>query len=128
MKVLHISAFSISPEKGGNAAGVVICDALPAESEMQRIAFEVGYSETVFATRQGETWRTRYLRRLERCHFADMQRLPLVPPWPIYMDRARFAYNSMIPKSWLRASMITEPYLQPLPRRAPKAARPQIRF
>lgn len=45
---------------GGNPAGVVICDALPDAAAMQRIAAEVGYSETVFAVPEGAEWRVRY--------------------------------------------------------------------
>jgi PhzF family phenazine biosynthesis protein len=41
------SAFTINPS-GGNPAGVWIGDALPAPAEMQRIAAEVGFSETAF--------------------------------------------------------------------------------
>lgn len=40
-------AFSSDPT-GGNPAGVWIGDALPPRDEMQRIAAEVGYSETAF--------------------------------------------------------------------------------
>ena len=45
---LHrLSAFSDHPQ-GGNPAGVWIGDALPSPVEMQRIAAEVGFSETAF--------------------------------------------------------------------------------
>jgi predicted PhzF superfamily epimerase YddE/YHI9 len=47
-------------EAGGNPAGVVVGDALPPVEVMQRIAAEVGYSETAFAARAGEGWRVRY--------------------------------------------------------------------
>lgn len=43
----RLSAFSDRPE-GGNPAGVWIGDALPDPEAMQRIAAEVGYSETAF--------------------------------------------------------------------------------
>lgn len=43
----YFSAFSRNPE-GGNPAGVWIGDALPAPKEMQRIAADVGFSETAF--------------------------------------------------------------------------------
>ncbi|MGK7653942.1 PhzF family phenazine biosynthesis protein [Roseovarius sp. B08] len=39
----------------------MIADALPADAEMQHLAAQVGYSETVFAARQGDgRWRVRY--------------------------------------------------------------------
>ena len=59
MNVLRIAAFS-DGEAGGNPAGVVIADELPAMAQMQRIAAEVGFSETVFAEKAGNSWRVRY--------------------------------------------------------------------
>ncbi len=43
----RLSAFSSSPD-GGNPAGVWIGDVLPEPDMMQKIAAEVGYSETAF--------------------------------------------------------------------------------
>lgn len=43
----RLAAFTTRPE-GGNPAGVWIGDALPEPETMQRIAAEVGYSETAF--------------------------------------------------------------------------------
>ena len=48
MIIHRLAAFSNGSE-GGNPAGVVIADELPSRSEMQRIAKDVGYSETAFA-------------------------------------------------------------------------------
>ena len=59
MNVLRIAAFS-DGDVGGNPAGVVIADALPSEQEMQKIAAEVGFSETAFAVATGAGWRVRY--------------------------------------------------------------------
>ncbi|NIA67673.1 PhzF family phenazine biosynthesis protein [Pelagibius litoralis] len=59
MEVLRIAAFS-DGQNGGNPAGVVIAADLPDEGEMQRIAAEVGFSETAFAAKDGEGWRVRY--------------------------------------------------------------------
>jgi PhzF family phenazine biosynthesis protein len=48
--ILHrLSAFTTTPD-GGNPAGVWIGDTLPDPDTMQRIAAEVGFSETAFAT------------------------------------------------------------------------------
>jgi len=56
----RIAAFT-AEGRGGNPAGVVIGDRLPDAAEMQDIAREVGYSETVFTARQPDgKWRTRY--------------------------------------------------------------------
>ena len=46
-RLLRLAAFSSDPE-GGNPAGVWIGETLPDDDEMQRIAAEVGYSETAF--------------------------------------------------------------------------------
>ena len=59
MSILRISAFS-DGNMGGNPAGVLITDALPDPAEMQRIAAEVGFSETAFATPIEGGWRVRY--------------------------------------------------------------------
>jgi PhzF family phenazine biosynthesis protein len=59
MDVLKIAAFS-DGNSGGNPAGVWLGDALPTAAEMQRIAHEVGFSETAFAARQDSGWRVRY--------------------------------------------------------------------
>ncbi len=59
MTLQRLAAFS-DGDRGGNPAGVVIAERLPADSAMQRIAAEVGYSETVFAAPQGDGWRVRY--------------------------------------------------------------------
>ena len=59
MDIQRIAAFS-EGETGGNPAGVLIADALPSPAEMQRIAAEVGFSETAFAAPQGDGWRVRY--------------------------------------------------------------------
>ncbi len=45
--LLRLAAFTADPA-GGNPAGVWIGDVLPPVDEMQRIAAEVGYSETAF--------------------------------------------------------------------------------
>jgi PhzF family phenazine biosynthesis protein len=59
MTLLRLAAFS-DGNSGGNPAGVYIDSALPSTFDMQRIAAEIGYSETVFAIPQGTGWRVRY--------------------------------------------------------------------
>jgi PhzF family phenazine biosynthesis protein len=58
-KIHKVAAFTAGGQ-GGNPAGVMIRAALPEESAMQRIATEVGYSETVFAAPHEDGWRVRY--------------------------------------------------------------------
>ena len=59
MDILRIAAFSDGVH-GGNPAGVVIGDSFPTETEMRRIAAEVGFSETAFAAPLNGMWRVRY--------------------------------------------------------------------
>jgi len=59
MDIIRIAAFA-DGAAGGNPAGVVLSGALPPASDMQRIAREIGYSETAFAAPQGDGWRVRY--------------------------------------------------------------------
>lgn len=59
MHVERISAFC-DGSTGGNPAGVVICDEMPGPEFMQAVASKVGYSETVFAVREGGGWRARF--------------------------------------------------------------------
>jgi PhzF family phenazine biosynthesis protein len=59
MTLRRLAAFC-DGDQGGNPAGVVIAEQLPADSEMQTTAAAVGYSETVFAAPQGNGWRVRY--------------------------------------------------------------------
>ncbi len=59
MEVLRIASFSRGDE-GGNPAGVMLCETHPPVAEMQRIAAEIGYSETAFVAPEGNRWRVRY--------------------------------------------------------------------
>ena len=59
MNVLKIAAFS-DGNSGGNPAGVVISDELPSDAQMQSIAADVGFSESVFAAPTDRGWRVRY--------------------------------------------------------------------
>ena len=57
--VQKIAAFT-DGYTGGNPAGVAIVETLPSAASMQRIAAEVGLSETVFAAPQLGRWRVHY--------------------------------------------------------------------
>jgi PhzF family phenazine biosynthesis protein len=59
LEILKIASFC-DGEVGGNPAGILISDALPDSAQMQRIAAEVGFSETAFAAPAGDSWRVRY--------------------------------------------------------------------
>ncbi len=59
VKIERVAAFS-DVARGGNPAGVVICEAFPEVPAMQALAAEIGYSETVFAVPEDGDWRVRY--------------------------------------------------------------------
>lgn len=59
MSILKIAAFSDGND-GGNPAGVMIANKFPDDRDMQRIAAELGFSETVFAVSNGTGWQVRY--------------------------------------------------------------------
>lgn len=61
MNVIKVAAFS-DGDSGGNPAGVILLKDLPSNAEMQALAADVGFSETVFAKQQGDRncWRVRY--------------------------------------------------------------------
>ena len=60
MEILRYAAFSIDPT-GGNPAGVVLDAGALDDVAMQRIAADVGYSETAFLTATGpHTARVQY--------------------------------------------------------------------
>ena len=70
--LLRLAAFTTDPS-GGNPAGVWIGESLPADAEMQRIAAEVGYSETAFLAPDGSglagRFRVRYFSPLAEVPF-----------------------------------------------------------
>ncbi|MEO0495759.1 MAG: PhzF family phenazine biosynthesis protein [Pseudomonadota bacterium] len=62
MDVQRVAAFS-QGDKGGNPAGVVLLNEAASDADMARVAAEVGYSETAFATAldgSNRKWRVRY--------------------------------------------------------------------
>lgn len=68
MNVLKIAAFS-DGDIGGNPAGVFIADKLPNDAEMQHVASDLGFSETVFASPAGTGWRVRYFSPVSEVPF-----------------------------------------------------------
>ncbi|KQQ33527.1 PhzF family phenazine biosynthesis protein [Duganella sp. Leaf126] len=58
---IHQVAAFTSNGQGGNPAGVLVAATLPDDATMQRLATELGYSETVFAApADAGGWRVRY--------------------------------------------------------------------
>jgi PhzF family phenazine biosynthesis protein len=70
IEVVRYTAFSTDPT-GGNPAGVVLDASRLDETRMQRIAADVGYSETAFlsATDATDTYRVRYFSPLAEVDF-----------------------------------------------------------
>jgi PhzF family phenazine biosynthesis protein len=70
--LLRLAAFTTDPS-GGNPAGVWIGEAMPPDGEMQRIAADVGYSETAFLAPDGSglpgRFRVRYFSPLAEVPF-----------------------------------------------------------
>ncbi|HEY4022989.1 MAG TPA: PhzF family phenazine biosynthesis isomerase, partial [Pseudonocardiaceae bacterium] len=68
-EALRYTAFSTDPA-GGNPAGVVLDASELSDTDMQRIAKEVGYSETAFLTRTADrAYRVRYFSPLAEVDF-----------------------------------------------------------
>jgi len=68
MDIQRLAAFS-DGQHGGNPAGVVITDELPQTEIMQKIAKDVGYSETAFAQPIDDGFRVRYFSPLSEVPF-----------------------------------------------------------
>jgi PhzF family phenazine biosynthesis protein len=74
MNVLKLAAFSYQGN-GGNPAGVVFSDQMPATEEMLEVAKQVGYSETAFLVKNTDGWRVRYFapeREVQFCGHATI--------------------------------------------------------
>jgi PhzF family phenazine biosynthesis protein len=92
MQVLKIAAFA-DGEQGGNPAGVVIAEALPDEAVMQRVAAEVGFSETAFAAPQGDAWRVRYFAPEREVPFCGHATIALGAALALRMGDGRFTLH-----------------------------------
>ncbi|WP_371859060.1 PhzF family phenazine biosynthesis protein [Pseudomonas sp. AD21] len=90
MNVQHIAAFS-DGLKGGNPAGVVICDQMPSTAEMQAVAAKVGYSETVFAEPVKAGWRVRYFSPTTEVDFCGHATIALGAALARYKGEGTFA-------------------------------------
>ncbi|WP_176036377.1 PhzF family phenazine biosynthesis protein [Brucella tritici] len=90
MDVLRIAAFS-QGNQGGNPAGVLIADRLPSPQDMQKIAKEVGFSETAFAAPDGDSWRVRYFAPEMEVPFCGHATIALGAALAMRMGDGRFA-------------------------------------
>lgn len=84
MKIHKIAAFT-EDGSGGNPAGVVLADKPLGADIMQRVAAEVGYSETAFASPEGDLWATRYFSPEGEVPFCGMPPSHWARFWPLNM-------------------------------------------
>ena len=89
MQVERLAAFA-DGSRGGNPAGVVIAEALPDAAMMQRIAAEVGYSETVFAAPEAGGWKVRYYSALAEVAFCGHATIALGAALGVRMGAGRY--------------------------------------
>lgn len=117
MDVLRIAAFS-DGGTGGNPAGVALLDAFPPDEAMQRIAAEVGYSETAFAVRQGDAWRVRYFAPATEIPFCGHATIALGAAlarahgdgtFPLVLNDARIAVEGRASEASLSATLQSPP-------------------
>ena len=79
--IQRIAAFP-EADGGGNPAGVAIGSALPDSADMQRLAAEVGFSETAFAAPSGDGFRVRYFSPETEVPFCEHATIALGPRSP----------------------------------------------
>ncbi len=117
MKVQHISAFS-SGQHGGNPAGVAIYDQLPEPAVMQKVAADVGYSESVFAAPVGDAWRVRYFAPQVEVDFCGHATIALGAAlaqhegpglFTLYINRARITVEGHLSETDWGASFQSPP-------------------
>lgn len=112
MEIERIAAFALGGA-GGNPAGVVIGAELPAPAEMQRVAREVGYSETAFAAPEGAGWQVRYFAPEGEVAFCGHATIALGAAlgrrfgagiYPLQLSQARITVEAMQgPEGWQAA-------------------------
>lgn len=90
MDLLKIAAFS-DGATGGNPAGVVIAEILPDTTTMQRMAAELGFSETVFAAPSGDAWRVQYFSPESEVPFCGHATIALGAALALRRGDGRFA-------------------------------------
>ncbi|MEM5470797.1 PhzF family phenazine biosynthesis protein [Hoeflea sp. AS60] len=129
MTVQRIAAFS-DAGGGGNPAGIVIAKHFPDEAEMRRIATEVGYSETAFASPDGgpDRWRVRYFSPESEVPFCGHATIALGAALAQHAGDGKFALQLNTAEISVEAAASAEGYtaaLQSPPTRS-AAARPKL--
>lgn len=116
-EILRLAAFS-DGAAGGNPAGVVVGDALPSTTEMQRIAAMVGYSETAFAAPEGDGWRVRYFSPEDEVAFCGHATIALGSVlaeldgdgvFPLFLNAGQITVEAQRDGSSTRATLTSPP-------------------
>ena len=96
MSLQRYTAFSAHPA-GGNPAGVMILEQFPPDAEMQRVAAEVGYSETAFAVpRDDGGFTVRYFSPAAEVPFCGHATIALAVALAESGDRTSLAFATRI--------------------------------
>src|SRR5919107_3915132 len=119
-EVLRLAAFTDRPD-GGNPAGVVLDASALSEEEMQRIAADVGYSETAFVTAaDGDALDVRYYSPLAEVPFCGHATIATGVAWsrahgPRTLRLATRAGNVELDVGDGVAALVSvEPHVEPL--------------
>ncbi|MES3000979.1 MAG: PhzF family phenazine biosynthesis protein [Pseudomonadota bacterium] len=94
MEIRKLSAFCLGPA-GGNPAGVVVDDALPERETMQRIAREIGFSETVFCAKSGDGFQVRYFSPEMEIDFCGHATIALAGALSLRTGGGRFRLHTL---------------------------------
>ena len=96
MALQRYTAFSTLPE-GGNPAGVMVLDSFPLDAEMQRVAAEVGDSETVFAVPRADgRFEVRYFSPAAEIAFCGHATIALAVALAEAGDRTSLAFETRV--------------------------------
>ena len=116
--IRRYAAFS-DGDHGGNPAGVMIADRLPAVDEMQSLAARVGYSETVFAAPDHDgTWRVRYFSPEAEIPFCGHATIALgaalaetvgAGTFPLRLNAAEITVEAAVDDTGARAALRSPP-------------------
>jgi PhzF family phenazine biosynthesis protein len=103
MNIQRISSFSQNGT-GGNPAGVVIAETLPKSAQMQKIAADVGYSETAFAMPHEDGFKVRYFAPTMEVPFCGHATIALGAAlgakfgegtYPLYLSQTNITVDAM---------------------------------
>ncbi len=96
MSLQRYTAFSADPA-GGNPAGVMVLDQFPSDADMQAVAAQVGYSETVFAVPRADgAFTVRYFSPRAEVDFCGHATIALAVALAEATDRTSLRFATQI--------------------------------